>query len=105
MMYPILGITWDVNVFSPDDYINKHGTDSRGITVTDKFIMDFREDELNIELVVHELVHAYLDSQVNFFSIEEDKQEENVAEFFEKFGSRIIHDSRIIYDQLTKEKI
>lgn len=100
MKYKIICHDWNINLLSPEAYINKHDDSSRAITTTTKREIDFRTDEFTIDLIRHELYHAYIDYQINFFTKDVEDQEENNAEFFEIYGKVMIEDSEQIYKLL-----
>jgi hypothetical protein len=96
---------WTILLWRAKPYIRMHGDDSGAITTPAKKLMEFRDDELCLEFVAHELFHAYfkylhLDSTV---SLKIDDVEEVIASWLGSNFQRFTDQANLIYAKLKGE--
>lgn len=104
LTYTIVGHPWKIFLHRPKKYRELHGGDSVAITDTDKREIHFRTDELTLETIRHELVHAYV-VLFNFveLDLDDDQTEEFFAELFGKHGEVMAHQAVEIFEMLSKK--
>jgi hypothetical protein len=93
---------WTCRLWRTKPYIKLYGDDSGAITSPNEFLIDFRDDELSLEVVAHELTHAYfkylhLDSVIG---LDVDNLEEIVASWLGKNHLRFTEMAQTLYSQL-----
>lgn len=98
----ILGQTWKVLVLSMDNYERKSPPKgSAAYTCADMREIVFDEGELCLNVVTHELVHAYFDSLcVGTAYLKNLQQEEVFAELFATHGDKIISQAKKLYTRI-----
>ena len=77
--FDIMGKGWVMRVMPKSKFERKHGKTPGAITHTSKRYVDVSSHELNLELVVHELVHAYLAEMAHWNA---DHDESSLEEVF-----------------------
>lgn len=101
MKVVILGKSWRVKVVSPKTYMKNHGDDSDAITDLNKRVIDFRNDEFNIEVIRHEIFHAFLEeSMVSRASLTPEQVEEIAAEIVGRYAEEICNLGNEILNKL-----
>ena len=90
--FEVLGKKWKLRILSSSRYNRKHGLDSLAITVMYKRRIDVHALGVDLETLIHELVHAYLYEMcfksTNDVSVED--LEEVFAELMAKRGREIL---------------
>ena len=83
-------------------YNSKHGKDSHGITISDDLEVHFQKKRFTLELVRHELFHAYMASCCanSTDDITAADTEEMAAEVYEYHGPTMDVKSKEIYERL-----
>jgi hypothetical protein len=86
----IHGMKWKLQVLESDKFRKKF-EDCEGITIPETRRIYFLEDELDIEVVEHELVHAYMDGLCldSTREVSKDDLEEIFCELFAKYSTLI----------------
>lgn len=101
----IMGDIWTVTLYSPEAYKRKHSDDSAGLTIAKLRKIELDSSELDLELVIHELVHAYKSYQyVDSAELKDDQLEEVYADLFAHHGEQIISDAKKLLKHLRKYK-
>jgi hypothetical protein len=97
----ILGKQWNIYVLKQAVYNEHIGEDSVGITVsTDKSIF-FCDNFLTLELVVHELMHAFIDELcIHASQLSGDQFEEIACELMAKHGKSVLDTSERVYKRM-----
>lgn len=99
--FDILGKKWQVRVLKRKKYMKKNGRDSVAITDIDKRRIDISPYGMNLETVVHELLHAYLGEMcTRSADFDDDALEEIFAEFMAKRGRELLDVADTIYDKI-----
>lgn len=93
---------WTCHLWRSRAYIKKHGDDSMAMTTPGSLLIDFRDDELSVDVVAHELTHAYfkylhLDSTTN---LQVEDFEEIVASWLGTNFMRFAKQANELYDGL-----
>lgn len=101
----IKGLTWKLSVQRDEEYIKHHGGDSEGITVGSQRHIYIKESALYLEVVLHELGHAYFQSCLTYTAnLNEEDIEEVFCEIIANHGSQMVTDARR-YTKYLKEII
>ena len=97
----IKGDAWKIYVFDHDEYVSKFGEGTSGFTDTKRRQVFFSADDLDLELVRHELFHCYA-SYLYHDAVEltQDQIEEIYAEMFSKEGTKMIQKATDIFNKL-----
>lgn len=100
--FDVMGKKWTLRVMSADKYSKNNGTDSDGITFSDKRRIDLRSpDGLEVETIRHELVHAYLaETCTGSADLDRYDFEEVAAEMFAQRGPEIIKQADKIREEI-----
>lgn len=101
MKIKIQGEDWTVLVVETDKFIKKCGDGIAGITTPDTKTILLCEDDLNKELIAHELAHAYFHyTCTSAATLDNDQLEEIWCELIAKYGSTIHKQTNKIYREL-----
>lgn len=107
--FEILGKKWLLRVLKKRKYKNKNGTDSIAITHINKRRIDLGPAGMDLETIIHELVHAYLTELCTKSSDLDDQQlEEIFAELMAKRGREMLDLADSLYkvvSELTSAKV
>lgn len=104
----IKGIKWKFRVLTDRSFTKKyhddHDTITRGITIPDLHLVDFRLSEFKLSLIIHELSHVYYTSCLNS-DIEPtvDQVEETLAKIWEMHYDEVGVIANLIFNTLKKE--
>lgn len=98
----ILTKKWCVVVRS-DKHHEKLYPETHAIAVLEDRKIHVRKSSVNLETLIHELVHAY-QYELSFYELQldDDQVEEWYAELFAKYGETIIKEARAIVSSLAK---
>ncbi len=89
--FNILGKTWKLRVLKRKKYHKTNGTDSVAITYVNKRRIDIGPGGVDLETVVHELVHAYLAEMCTHSAdLDNENLEEIFAELMAKRGQELL---------------
>jgi hypothetical protein len=99
----IQGVTWKCIVFENEEFVKRLGEGIVGLCDHARKQIFFTEDDLDLETVVHEMVHAYY-SQLctSSANLTHDQIEEIFCEMFAKHGALILRQSRNILKKLRE---
>jgi len=102
----IKDIKWTFDILLDQEYEQKHGTSSHGITDKDALEVDFKLTSFSIRLIRHELFHTYISSCcINSINeLDENSIEELGAEIVEFHLDDIQRISKKIYKELGKKE-
>lgn len=101
--YPIQGDNWTITVLKTKKFQKKYGAGASGLTIFNKKAIILDKSELCLELIKHELWHAYLSNQlVKSANLKIHQFEEVTAEMFETHGERIIKQSKELFKYIKK---
>ncbi len=109
VVYEINSDKWTFSSVSSDQFLKMHGKkykDSEAITVFNTKRVDFKEDELSLKYIRHELIHVHF-SYCYTESIDGLKlaqQEEIFCDLVSNRFDLINKQSKVIYKLLTKRK-
>lgn len=88
---------------SPKTYVKNHGDDSDAITDLTKRAIHFRNDEFNIEVIRHEIFHAFLEeSMVSRASLTAEQVEEMAAEIVGRYAEEICNIGNEVLNKLRR---
>lgn len=91
----VKGNTWTVYLATPERYVELNGTDSAAVTWPNHKKIYFRTDEVNVEVVRHELFHAYFaESHVESADLTALQAEEVSCSIFGEYGDQITKQAR-----------
>jgi hypothetical protein len=101
----ISGEEWTLKLWRSKAYEKLHGDDSAAITTPDENLIEFKENELSLETVAHEMFHAnfkylHLDSTTSLII---DDVEEIIASWIGRQHAAFSSHAIAIYQQLTGE--
>ncbi len=97
----IKGERWKIFIFEGDEYRSKFGDTTSGFTDVKRKQMFYCGEDLDLELVKHELWHAYATHlRLDAVKLEPGQLEEIFAEMFAKDGSRIIQQATELFEKL-----
>ena len=101
----IKDIEWIFELMNQEDYEEKNGKDSQGITIKDKLKVEFSIDHFSLSLIRHELMHVYFSSCCigSTGEMTVDDYEEIAAEIIEFHGEDICRTSKKIFNTLKLE--
>lgn len=98
------GILCTINILDLKEFAILHDKRAHGYTSNPPLTIDIRRDKLSLELVRHELVHAYY-----YASLVEEAQlkplqvEEALASMFAHFGPEILKNADLIFKKLKAD--
>lgn len=99
----ILDRDWKFTVLSGDSFQRQFKEQADGFTFADTREVVLNEDELSLDLVLHELTHVFFDSMcVSSAALDLNQQEEVFAVMNETYGAHMHRLARKIYRELTK---
>lgn len=103
MKIKIINQDWKCRAYNLKTYQKHCGCDSVALCETDLKQITFLRDELIIETVIHELVHAYA-SALSFveLDLDEDQSEEFFCELFSRQGIHILEQAQKIFLHFKK---
>jgi len=104
----ILGHQWIVHFHKEKDYRKAFGDDSLGICETLDKEIHLRIKKLKAEVVVHELVHAYMEELCTTpAGLEPGQGEEVAADLFAKYGRTLLSQSDQIIQayEMLRERV
>lgn len=97
----IKGEKWKVFVFESEEFVNKFGEGMEGFTDTKRKQIFFDSEDLDQEVIRHELVHGYVSAlRLEAASLTSDQLEEIYAELFAKDGPAIIKQASALFSKL-----
>lgn len=89
--FRVIGKSWVLKVLDKKKYRKKNGRDSVAITKLHKRQIELSPDGIDLETVIHELVHAFLyELCVHSATLDEDNKEEIYAELMAKRGKELL---------------
>jgi hypothetical protein len=95
----ILGHSWTVYYCTEGFFKKKYGKECLGVTETDDKQIYLRVKKLKSEVVIHELVHAYMEELCTTpAGLAPEQVEEVAADLFGKYGAKILRQSQQIID-------
>lgn len=108
--FKIMEKTWELRILPNKKYHKKRGKDSLGQTLSWKRRIDLHKsavsfnDESSLELIVHELLHAYLGEMCvqSTENISNDDFEEIYAELLAKRGKELLALADHLLDEVKK---
>lgn len=101
--FKIMGKTWTMRLLKRKSYVKKNGTGSVGITHLHKRRIDLRPKGMDLETIVHELVHAYLSEMCTGSSdLDASQLEEIFSELMAKRGRELLDLADKLYDQTER---
>jgi len=105
----IIGKRWTVQFLSEKKFNKEYGDDCSGITIPDDKLIAFPLKKLNLETIIHELTHGYLDELCwgNAVCLKRWQQEEMICELLGKHGQTILEQAHKIvgeYNALKEDK-
>ncbi len=107
--FEILGKKWLLRVLKKKKYKDKNGADSVAITHINKRRIDLGPSGMDLETIIHELVHAYLTELCTKSTELDDEQlEEIFAELMAKRGREMLDLADKLYkivSELTSAKV
>lgn len=107
--FEILGKEWTLRVLKKKKYRRANGINSVAITHTTKRRIDLGPGGMDLETVIHELVHAYLtEICTKSADLEDEQLEEIFAELMAKRGREMLDIADKLYGEikiLTDAKI
>lgn len=105
MKIKILNRVWKCRVYSLKTYQKHCGSDSVALCDLSAKSLTFLKPTLNLEAVIHELVHAYT-AELAFveLDLDDDQVEEFHCELFARHGERIIAQAKSIVSHFLKKK-
>jgi hypothetical protein len=103
LKFGILGKRWTLKLLTQKAYEKRHGADSVVITYSYKRTIDVQPTGVRKEIIVHELVHAYLGEMCtkSTTDLTGDDVEEICADLFAKRGRELLDLADIIFEQLV----
>lgn len=102
----IRDVQWTAVVYTPKTYIKKFGADSRAICEFEKKKMSFRKDKLDFQTVIHEIVHALVDtSHTHSAELNNDQFEEVICDLVGEHIFDIFRWSLEVYNFISKENV
>lgn len=105
--FSVLTKPWTLRVLHKKRYTKKRGQDSLATTLMHKRRIDVHENGLNIETVIHELVHAFT-SELCITSCNEissDDWEEFFSELMAKYGRDLLDLADMIMEKVKQESV
>lgn len=88
--YTILGESWKIMLLYPTDFYLDEDADALAVTDTDLKTIKFQTPELKLNIVIHEVTHVILDSQIRDYDFnEEDDYEEFICNITGKYNLHI----------------
>lgn len=104
----INGDKWIWNVLNIEDYETKHSNEGPSTAICDETHkeIDFREDNFNMDVILHEVTHAYQSYLCleNTNKVDPDDYCEIHATFMEKYGLKVVASSLHIYSKYLEKK-
>jgi hypothetical protein len=98
----VKGNDWTVYLTGPEDYAKINGEDSAAMTWTTQRQIYFRTDEINIDVVRHELFHAYFaESHIESANLTAIQAEEVGCSIFGEYGETIVKQARELKKELS----
>jgi hypothetical protein len=102
MKIVILGKTWRTKLVTPRTYIKNHTDDSDAITILTDRAIHFRTDCFNIEVIRHELLHAFMEeTMMNRASLSPFQVEEIAAEIVGRYAEEIVSLAKDIHNHFS----
>lgn len=99
--FKVMDRIWKVRVLSGDDFMSKFDSEDAGVTLPITRELFLHEDELSLELVVHELAHIYYDSCcTKSATLDSDQFEEVFCDIVAVYGEVIWRMARKLYKEL-----
>jgi hypothetical protein len=97
----ILGRSWKVSVIDGDAFLKRFGEALDGICMPELLEIVYCADDLNLETVVHELVHGwYAGLCTGTTELSGEQMEEIFAEMFSRYGAQILKAGEALYKEL-----
>lgn len=103
MLYKIeiLGQKWKVFLHEEEYYVKVYGDNDSGHTTESIKEIHINNSELNLETIVHELVHAFYASLcIRSAHVDVEQQEEILCEMFALHGSKILKLGKDLYKEM-----
>ncbi len=100
--FQILGKPWLLRVLKKRKYNKKNGADSVAITYINKRRIDLGPGGMDLETVIHELVHAYLaELCTKSTELDDEQLEEIFAELMAKRGREMLDLADSLFAQVA----
>jgi hypothetical protein len=92
---PIRGHDWEIVLMTQEEFAKKFDDNTAALAAPKELTLYFNTEELDLDTIIHELVHAYYShSGTNSASLHIDQIEEVFCELFGVYGEEIIRVSR-----------
>ena len=97
--------TWVFKLLNSSSYLKKHGDDSDAITMPTEKEVHFDKASLTIGVILHELMHVYVDeSNTESARLTPDQVEELACTIVQEHYIDIIKYAHTIMDKFTKQE-
>lgn len=101
MKFNIYGDNWEFHVMDTDNFVKEFGEELGAFVVPSTREAFFSEDDLNEEIVVHEVTHIYIYNMcLNSANIQQDQLEEIFCDMMATHGRKILRQARKIYKEM-----
>lgn len=102
--FQVLGKKWTLRPLDRKKYRRKYGNDSVAITNVNKRRIDLSPNGLDLETIVHELVHAFLgEICTHSANLDDESLEEIFAELLAKRGREILETGDYLFNLIHPE--
>lgn len=100
----VLDIDWKVHVVDEEAFKKRFDFEAQGVTLPTVYEIVFVDSDLCLQVVTHELGHAYFSSLcVDTCSLRKNQLEEVLVEMFAIHGANIIKQSKSLFARLKQE--
>lgn len=99
----IKGDRWKIFVFESEEFVSKFGEGMSAFTDSKRKQVFFDSEDLDLEVVRHELFHAYASYLcLDAATLSNEQLEEIYAELFAKEGTKMIQQATDLFNKLRK---